>query len=427
MKEVNVGVIGFGTVGAGVVKILENDQKFLARRAGKPVVLKKVADLDITTDRGISLSKDKLTTDVNDILENQDINVVVEVIGGVNPAKSFISKALKNKKNVVTSNKEVIAKHGLEFVNLAKENGVSILYEAAVGGGIPILHAIRNSLSANDIQKVYGIVNGTTNYILTKMESTGADFSDILKEAQDLGYAEADPIADIDGFDVAYKLSIIASLAFRSHFKYKDIYFEGIRNITIADIKAAEEFGYRLKLLAIAVTHKDSVELRVHPVMIGKDHPLAAVNDAFNAVFVEGSNVGETMFYGRGAGEMPTASAIMGDVMDLGIRNEISFYSDVQYDFQKIRVMDMSDINSEYFLRMEVDDRAGVLALISKVFGDNNVSIKSVTQKDTSSAIADLIIVTHKVKEAFMQNAVKSIEKIKGVKKVCNLIRVGLE
>jgi len=428
MDKIGVGVLGFGTVGLGVVKIILDDGEMLSQRCGKSISLLKVADLDIETDRGIKIDKNILTTNADDVLNNPDIDIVVEVIGGVNPAKGFIEQALKNGKSVITSNKEVIAKHGPDFITLAKKHNVSILYEAAVAGGIPILHAIRSSLSANNIQKVFGIMNGTTNYILSKMEKEGAKFDDVLAEAQKLGYAEADPSADVDGYDVAYKLAILSSLAFRSKFTYEDIYFEGIRNITLDDIHAATDFGYTIKLLATGIDHGKNVELRVHPVMIENDHPLAAVSDSFNAVFVEGSSVGETMFYGRGAGEMPTASAVVGDIMELALKGESKFYNDVSYDYQDKSVMPMNEISSKYFLRMTVVDSPGVLADISKIFGDKKVSIMSVIQKDSNSDDdASLIVITHKVKEVFLQNAVKELENLDSVEKVCSLIRVGLD
>ena len=305
MDSIKVGLIGFGTVGTGVAKILLNQQNMLQERTGIPVILKRIVDLDTTTDRGVKIPDGVLSADIQDILNDEEINVVVEVIGGENPAQNFIKKALAAKKNVVTSNKEVIAKHGLEFTELAKENNVSILYEAAVGGGIPVLHAMRNSLSANKIERVFGIVNGTTNYILSKMAQSGADFSATLKEAQDLGYAEANPKNDVEGYDVAYKLAILAGLSFRCSVDYNDIYREGISEITSRDILAAKQFGYTIKMLATGINHGDSIELRVHPVMIENSHPLASVNDVFNAIYVRGDSLGEAMFYGRGAGELP--------------------------------------------------------------------------------------------------------------------------
>jgi len=428
MKQLNIGLLGFGTVGVGVARILTADQDILSERCGFPVILKKIADLDIVSDRGIEVSKELLTTDAGEIIKDDDIDIIVEVIGGVNPAREFIEAALKSGKSVITSNKEVIAKHGPDFIKLAKENNVSILYEAAVAGGIPILHAIRSSLAANRIEKIFGIMNGTTNYILSKMEKEEAKFDDVLHEAQELGYAEADPTTDIDGYDVAYKLAILSSLAFRSEFRYEDIYFEGIRDITLEDIKAADEFGYTIKLLATGINHQDNVELRVHPVMVEKDHPLAAVSDSFNAVFVEGSNVGETMFYGRGAGELPTASAVVGDIMEIALKGENKHYNDIEYNFQKKKVRPMKDISSQYFLRMKVLDKPGVLADISTVFGDQKVSIMSVIQTDLDDETkANLIVVTHDVRESAIQNAVEQLNKLDSVDKVCSLIRVGLK
>jgi len=323
-KKINIGVLGFGTVGKGVVKILLENRENMRKKTGLDLNLCKIADLDIVSDRGITLPKGVLVDDANLVVNDPEIDVIVELIGGENPAKKFIELALKQSKHVVTSNKEVIAKHGLGFLELAKKNNVNIFYEASAGGGIPIIHALRKSLAANNIQKMYGIMNGTTNYILTKMQQEDANFADVLKQAQELGYAEADPTNDVEGFDVAYKLSILAFHAFNAHFDYKKIFREGITGVSSADIDIAKQFGYVIKLLGIAKSYdQKKIELRVHPVMIPKDHPLAAVNDSFNAVFVEGDYVNETMFYGRGAGELPTASAVVADIIEVGMHKDV--------------------------------------------------------------------------------------------------------
>jgi len=427
-KEINIGLIGLGTVGTGVAKILMRNKENLANRAGAKIVLKKAADIDLKKDRGIKFTEGQLTNDAEEILNDPQIDIVVEVVGGIKPAKSFIEKALKHKKHVVTSNKEVIAKHGLDFIKLAKEQGVNIYYEAAVGGGIPIIHSLKNTLAANNIEKIFGIVNGTTNFILTKMYQEGADFTDVLKEAQDLGFAEADPSADIDGYDVAYKLAILSSIAFNSHFKYEDIYFEGISDITSADIKIAAQFGYVIKMLAVGIEHKNkNVELHVHPVMIEKDHPLANVNGSYNAVFVKGNYVKETMFYGPGAGELPTASAVVGDVLDLAMHDGLEHsHPSMLTNFADKKVVPMGEIHSKFYMRLTVKDQPGVLAGISKICGDNMVSIKSVQQKDSQGVNAELVIITHKVKEDSMQTAIKAIKKLKSVENVNSVIRVGL-
>ncbi|MDR1998069.1 MAG: homoserine dehydrogenase [Candidatus Margulisbacteria bacterium] len=427
-SELNIAVLGFGTVGTGVVKMLLGNGELLARRCGKKLTLKYIADLDIQRDRGVKVPKGVLTTDALNAIADPAVDIVVEVIGGVNPAKKFIETALKNKKHVVTSNKEVIAKHGREFIALAVQHGVNILFEASAGGGIPIINALTKALAGNNIKRIFGIVNGTTNYILTKMYRDNADFAAALREAQALGYAEADPTSDVDGYDAAYKLAILAGLAFNSHFAYSDIYCEGIRRISAVDIALAREFGYVLKLLAIGIAHaEDRVELRVHPVMIPERHPLATVNDAFNAVFVEGDCVGETMFYGRGAGELPTASAIVGDLADLALHYELGGTNPaLHFDFTQKKIIPVGEIFSKYFIRLKVKDETGVLAAVSRVCADHKVSIKAVQQKDASGAETSLVIITHTVQEAALQKAVEQIAALRQVLEVSSVIRAGL-
>ncbi|WP_255947723.1 homoserine dehydrogenase [Brucepastera parasyntrophica] len=388
--------------------------------------LKKIVDLDITNDRGISVDKTILSTDIRDILDDKEINTVVEVIGGENPAKAFIEKALLSGKNVVTSNKEVIAKHGKYFTRIAKEHDCSILYEAAVGGGIPVLHAIQNSLSGNNIEKIFGIVNGTTNYILSKMAASGADFSGTLQEAQELGYAEADPKNDIEGYDVAYKLAILASLAFRCDIDYSRIFREGITKISSEDIAAARQFGYTIKMLAMGINHKDSIELHVHPVMIENSHPLATVNDVFNAIYIRGDNLGDSMFYGRGAGELPTASAVVGDIMNLAFRKENGFTMDNEYDLEKRSILPMDECITSFFIRYSVEDKPGVLADIAAVFAKHTISILSIQQIGSHKDTAAITAITHPVTERQMKLALEELEKLDSVREICSVIRVGL-
>lgn len=426
MSDVIIGMIGFGTVGTGVAKILLKDRGMLEQRAGCAVELKRIVDLDITSDRGVKIPDGMLSKDINDILGDPSINTVIEVIGGENPARKFIEAALEAGKNVVTSNKEVIAKHGKRFTELAKAHDCTLLYEAAVGGGIPVLQSIRNSLSANNIERIYGIVNGTTNYILSKMTASGADFSETLGEAQALGYAEANPKNDVEGYDATYKLSILAGLAFRCTVDYNDIYREGITNITSADIVAARQFGYTIKILAMGINHEDSIELRVHPVMIENSHPLATVNDVFNAIFIRGSSLGDAMLYGRGAGELPTASAVVGDVMNLAFRGRAGFDRDTDYALNERAVMSINDCVTSFFVRCVVDDTAGVLANLANIFAKNSVSIQSLQQMDAKEGSATITIITHPVAEAKMRAALNEIEGLPCVQKVASVIRVGL-
>ena len=426
MSDIIIGVIGFGTVGKGVVKVLLNDRSMLEQRAGCRIELRKIVDLDITTDRGVKLPSGILTTDVNELLGDPQINTVIEVMGGENPARKFIDAALSSGKNVVTSNKEVIAKHGTHFTNLAKKHDCTILYEAAVGGGIPVLQSIRNSLSANNIERIYGIVNGTTNFILSKMTETGADFGETLKEAQSLGYAEANPKNDVEGYDATYKLAILAGLAFRCHIDYNDIYREGITGITAEDIAAARQFGYTIKILAIGINHQKAIELRVHPVMIRDSHPLATVSDAFNAIFIRGSSLGDAMLYGRGAGEFPTASAVVGDVMNLAFRNGDGFNRDTEFALNQRKVMSINDCVTSFFIRCVVDDTAGVLANLANVFAKNSVSIQALKQADEEGDTTNITFITHPVEESKMRAALGEIEGLPCVRKVSSVIRVGL-
>ena len=429
MKDsVNVGIIGLGTVGCGVARILLENADKLALRAQVPVVLKKATTRTLTRERGFNMPDGILTANVADVLDNPDIDIVAECIGGIEPALGYIRRALENGKHVVTPNKEVIAKHGTELTALARRKGVNLYYEASVCGGIPILHGLRNSLSANNIQKVFGIMNGTTNFILTKMTEEGADFGDVLAEAQALGFAEADPTADVDGYDAAYKLTILAGIAFNSSFCYEDIHFEGIRNISAGDIAFATRLGYVIKLAGIGIDRgAEGVELRLHPVMIEKEHPLASVNGAFNAVFVEGNYAGKTMFYGPGAGTFPTGSAMVGDIMDLAMgRSQVGSHPSMSTALSKRPVVPMGETVSEYYIRLHVKDEPGVLARIATVCGAHSVSLKTVEQPEAESGEADLILITHDVKESAVQDAVKEINELPVVLRVANLIRVGL-
>ena len=423
MSQINIGLLGFGVVGTGVAKILLEQQGHLVSRHGQQIVLSKICDLDITRDRGVKLPAGMLTDKADEIIESPDINIVVETIGGINPAKSFILSALKHGKHVVTSNKEVIAKCGEEIFQTAKENKVNVFYEAAVGGGIPILRPLNKCLAANKIEEVFGIVNGTTNYILSRMSKEGAEFADVLQDAQSLGYAEADPTADVEGFDAQYKAKILTSLAYGINISLESIYREGITKITATDIDYAKEFGYVIKLLAIAKDTAQGLDVRVQPTMVPVDHPLASVSGAYNAIFVIGNNVGETMFYGKGAGMLPTASAVVADIIDIALEPSYRMRNIVSPDKPPISI---DQISSKYYLRLCVADHPGVLAKISTILGNQEVSILTVLQKESQAGIAELIIITDKVNEGRLQSAVKEIANLDIVFAVASLIRVGL-
>jgi homoserine dehydrogenase len=428
-KSINVGIIGFGTVGTGTARILIENAGIIARRLGAPVVLKTISDLDIKRDRGIKLDTVKLTTDAKDILGDPAIDIVVELIGGYQPAREFILDAIRNKKHVVTANKALLAVHGEEIYSAAEKAGVTVGYEAAVAGGIPILAAVRSGLAANNIRSIHGIVNGTCNYILTLMTSAGRKFDEVLKEAQAKGYAEADPTFDIEGIDSAHKLAVLTMLAFGTPVKFDDIYTEGISKITPLDIDFARDLGYKIKLLAITKTTDGELEARVHPTMLPEDYPLASVDGVFNALSVVGDAVGSTMFYGRGAGDMPTGSAVVSDIMDIGRdilagcrdRSPVAAFR----ERKQLRIRKMDDITSCYYLRFSVLDRPGVLSRITGVLGKNNISISSMIQKGRKMDEAvPVVMMTHDAVERDVRKALAEIDRMDCVAGATVVIRV---
>ncbi|MBM7623856.1 homoserine dehydrogenase [Sporohalobacter salinus] len=424
-SEIKVAILGLGTVGSGVAKILLKNSYNISQKVNNTVKLVKVLDKDLTRERELNLPADVMTDNPDDVLLDPEIDIIVETIGGINPTKEFVIKALKAKKHVVTANKEMVAKYGNELFKLADKNEVDFYFEASVGGGIPIIRSLKESLTANQIQEVMGIVNGTTNYILTKMIQEGVKFDNVLAEAQQKGYAEPDPTSDIEGYDSAYKLSILSAIAFGSSVNIDDIHLEGISDIRQEDITYAKELGYVIKLLAIGKEVDEEIEVRVHPTMIPDDHPLAAVNDAFNAIFVKGDAVGELMYYGQGAGSMPTGSAIVADLIDV-IRN-INYKTNNRIScscYEDKDVKSMSDIISKYYIRLEVIDEPGVLSSVSGIFGDNNVSIESVIQKGKVDDTVPLVLVTHQVTEGDIQTALKEIKELDRVNEIGSLFRV---
>lgn len=422
---IKIGLMGLGTVGTGVAKILLNNADMLERRVGVRLELVKVLERNKARATGL-LSEDILTENPQDITANPDIDVVVELIGGINPAREFILEALENGKSVVTANKDLIAQDGKELFEKAESTQSDILFEASVGGGIPIIRPLKQSLAANNIQTVMGIVNGTTNYMLTKMTQEGCDFAEVLAEAQARGYAESDPTADVGGLDAARKVAILASIAFNTRVTFDDVYVEGITKVTSQDITYAKELGYIIKLLGIAkLDDAGLVEVRVHPTFIPKDHPMASVNDVFNAIFVTGDAVGDTMFYGKGAGELPTASAVVGDIMEAAFnivrddrgRIACTCYENRQFKKQEDRV-------SKFYVRVLASDKPGVLASIAKAFGDQGVSLQSVIQKDNLGESATVVLVTHRTKEGHIMDALKTLDGMDTVAGVGNVIRV---
>lgn len=422
---IKVGLLGCGTVGSGVVELLKKNQETIAKRTGTTVVLKKVLEKDTVKCLELGLTEDMIAKDISEIINDDEIDIVVELIGGIEPAFSFITQAMQKGKHVVTANKDLIAVKGKDLFATAEENKVDFYFEASVAGGIPIIYPLKQSLAGNEIKEVIGILNGTTNYILTKMTKEGLDFDEVLKEAQELGYAEADPTADVEGLDAARKIAILSSIAFNSRVTLEDVYVEGITSITATDIKFAAELGYVIKLLAIAKEENGFIQTRVHPAFIPNNHPLAAVNDVFNAVFVRGDAVGEIMHYGRGAGKMPTASAVVGDIIDIcrNIQNGISGRIGCTCYDEK-HVLDISKMTARFYIRMTVKDRPGVLAGIAGVFGSNNVSIATVLQKEGTSDMAELILITHEVKEQDLQDSLTVLKGMSIVGSINNVIRL---
>lgn len=422
-RTIKIGLLGLGTVGTGVYKLINKQKDEFVHKTGAGIEIAGILVHDMAKKReGIDVAL--LTDHWQDIIGNDEIQIVVEVMGGIEPARTMILEALNSGKNVVTANKDLMAEHGKELLEAAESNGVDILFEAAVAGGIPIIRPLKQCLAANEIDEIIGIVNGTTNYILTKMFEEDMDFDEALAKATELGYAEADPTADIEGLDAGRKAAIMASIAFHSRVVFSDVYTEGITKITAKDISYAKEFGNVIKLLGVAHNTKEGIEVAVHPMMLPKNHPLASVRESFNAVFVHGDAVDDAMFYGRGAGELPTASAIMGDVIDVA--------RDIQYNctgrisctcYRETPVKNFDNVRNKFFLRMQVDNKPGVLAAIAAVFGVHKVSISKVIQKIINDGVAELVIVTEAVKEYHMKDALKHLEDMETTREISSVIR----
>ena len=424
LNKVKVALLGSGTVGTGVYKLINRQRKEMPYKVGADLVVEKVLVRDKNKKReGIDSSL--LTDQWEDIILDDDIQIVVEVMGGIEPAHTYIKEALQAGKNVVTANKDLIAEYGKELLDTAEENGCDLLFEASVAGGIPILRPLKHCLAGNYLTEVMGIVNGTTNFILTKMAEEGMEFKEALALATELGYAEADPTADIEGYDAGRKMAIMASIAFNSRVTFDDVYTEGITNISSKDIQYAKEMGCAIKLLGVARNTETGIEVRVHPMLIPLDHPLAGVNDAFNAVFVHGDAVDDAMFYGRGAGEMPTASAVMGDIID--VARNIQFHCCGRIHctcYKNLPIKKITEIKSKYFMRMLVEDKPGVLAKIADTLGRNNVSIAQVVQKNKINDLAELVGITDSVLEQNFADALTSIKGMDITKEISTVIRV---
>jgi homoserine dehydrogenase len=420
---VRVGVLGCGNVGGALIQLLAQDADAIAERTGLRLEVTRVAVRSTARERNVAVPPERLTTDAESVVTADDVDVVVEVIGGIEPARSLILDALKAGKPVVTANKELLANVGAELIDAAAGAGVDLLYEAAVGGGIPLIRPLRESLAGERITRVMGIVNGTTNYILTRMSEAGASYSDALAEAQTLGFAERDPTADVEGFDAAAKCAILASISFGAKVVAGDVYREGISGINTADIAYADRLGYVIKLLAIAEQDDGEVAVRVHPAMIPKTHPLAAVRESFNAVFIEGEAVGELMLYGRGAGGMPTASAVLGDLVDAA-HNLRSGFAGRAPAPGRATLRSIDELRSQYYINLGVADRTGVLAAVATVFGEHGVSIRSMEQDDEDGGEARLVFITHTARERDVQATLHGLRELEAVHRIGSLLRV---
>lgn len=435
MRTVKVGLIGFGTVGAGVVRILEKNSALITRRLGARIELKRVADLDVATDRGVEVKPGVLTTRAEEVLEDPEIEIVMELIGGIEPAKSFILRAIRNGKHVVTANKALLALHGEEIFGEAGGRGVDVNFEGSVGGGIPLIRSVKEGLVANRIDSIVGILNGTSNYILTRMTNEGKDFKEALREAQRNGYAEADPTYDVEGIDAAHKLSILIRLAFGTPIAFEDISIGGISEISPLDIAFSREFGYRIKLLAIAKIDGERLEARVFPTMIPEHHLLATVEGVFNAIYIKGDAVGPTLFYGQGAGQMPTGSAVVSDLVELA-RNlltnaqgrRVPLLSFQESALKKIPLKKREEVMMPFYMRFSALDRPGVLSKISGILGQNDISISSVIQKGRRiDGAVPIVMMTHEAKERDVHRALGEIDKLDVILGKTMILRVENE
>lgn len=419
-----IALLGMGTVGGGVYEIIEKQKEEMPFKIGAALEVVKVLVRNKAkyADR---IPAEKLTDVWEDVIGDDSIDIVVEVMGGIEPARTYIKAALEKGKHVVTANKDLMAMHGHELLELAGEHHCDLLFEAAVAGGIPIIRPLKQCLAGNNITEIMGIINGTTNFILTKMKEDGMDFGEALQLATDLGYAEADPTADIEGYDAGRKLAIMASIAFHTSVTFDDVFTEGITKITAKDMRYAKEMGCSIKLLGIAKNTETGIEVKVHPTMIPENHPLAAVNDSFNAVFVHGDAVDDAMFYGRGAGALPTGSAVVGDIMDVARNMLFNCNGRIGCScYKNLPIKRIGDTTSRYYIRMRLEDRAGTLAAMAGVFAENDASIAILLQKETIENDAEIVVVTHEVAEKKFMDAIKEFSSMEMVKEISSIIRV---
>lgn len=422
-KTIKIGILGLGTVGTGVAKIIQKNQADIAQRVGANIEIAKALVRNLDKER--ILPKELLTTDANEILDDPSIDIIVELLGGEHPSREYMIRALENGKHLVTANKDVIAKYGKELFDIAEKNNLDVMFEASVAGGIPIIHPLKDCLIGNKIQEIMGIINGTTNYMLTKMTQDNVDYQTVLAEAQAKGYAEADPTADVGGLDAARKIAILASIAYNSRITVNDVYVEGITKISPEDIANARELGYVIKLLGIAKETESGVEVRVHPTFIPMSHPMASVNDVFNAIFVTGDAVGDAMFYGRGAGELPTASAVLGDIMEVTRNIQHEAKARVLCTcYENKPICPIEETESTFYVRLLAQDEPGVFAKIAGVFAEQQISLNSVIQKRKVDNCAEIVFLTYTVKDAALRRALAKLETLPVIEEISNVIRV---
>lgn len=423
-KKIRVAILGSGTVGTGVYKIIQNQKEEFPHKIGSELEVAKILVRNINKQRE-GIPSEILTDKWADIINDDSIGIVIEVMGGIEPAKTYISEALTKGKNVVTANKDLMAEYGHELLETAAAHNCDLLFEAAVAGGIPIIRPIKQCLAANKITEIMGIINGTTNFILTKMTEEGMEFEDALKLATELGYAEADPTADIEGLDAGRKIAILASIAFNSRVSFSDVYTEGISKITAKDIKYAKELGCVIKLIATAKNTETGIEVRVTPMFIPVSHPLASVNDSFNAVFVHGDALGDAMFYGRGAGELPTASAVMGDVIDVCRNTVYNCNGRIGCTcYKNIPIKSMDNIESKYFVSTLLENKSGTLGAVANTFAGNNASIDQMVQKNKIGNNAEVLFIIDNVQERLFLRSIKELSAMHYVKEISSIIRV---
>jgi homoserine dehydrogenase len=423
--QINVGILGLGVVGSGTVRVLAQNADDIARKVGVPVVVRRIAVRDKSRPRDVAVDPALLTERPEDITDDPEIDILCELIGGVHPAHDLVLRAIRHGKNIVTANKEMMAKAGHDLLHEAEHRDLDFSFEGSVGGGIPIIQPLKQALAANKFSGIMGIVNGTTNYILSKMTAEDAEFADVLAEAQAKGYAEADPANDVEGYDAQYKTAILSSIAFTSRVLPEDIYVEGITNISKRDIAVAKELGYVVKIVGIGQDLGDSLQIRVHPVLLPKSHPLASVNDVYNGIYLKGNAVGDVMFYGRGAGSLPTGSAVAGDIIEIArnIRHGATGRLGCTCYDQK-PTLPIDRLRTKYYIRLTAHDRPKVLASLASVFGDFNVSIESVVQRALPNGDAEIVWITHRTLEANLRSALDVINRLHIVSAIENWIRV---